>query len=204
MGKLTIANSLKVAVIRAITISLVGFTVSLSTWAVDWSKPHVEPQDTLAAQSETDEYAWRLFVALNWPANVSQRQADPTKKLGADGPVTWETWKNAREVFLPKGVDPGPWLGGPSPATAPTMQRFETLPLQQQIRLRKLEKMGLKPMFDPVAAARSINETRLNQETFEFVRVNEFYNLDGQLKAYDQGAEVSFPKAAKEIKAQWR
>lgn len=204
MEKFTLARSLKYALVRAMTISLIGFTFSSSIWAVDWSKPHIEPQDTLAAQAETDEYAWRLFVALNWPANVSLRQADATKKLGADGQVTWETWKNAREVFLPKGADPGPWLGGPSPGTAPTMQRFETLPLQQQIRLRKLEKMGLKPMFDPIAAARSINETRLNKETFEFVRANEFYNLDGQLKAYDQGAEISFPKAAKEIKAQWR
>lgn len=190
--------------IRVVSASLVGLVFISSAWAVDWSKPYVEPQDTLAAQSETDEYAWRLFVALNWPANVTQRQADPAKKFGADGSVTWETWKNAREVFLAKGVDPGPWLGGPSPSASPTMQRFETLPLQQQIRLRKLEKMGLKPMFDPVAAARSINETRLNKETFEFIRANEFYHLDGQLKAYDQGAEVSFPKAAKEIKAQWR
>ena len=190
--------------IKVVAIALAFFSFSSTAGAIDWTKPHLEPQDTLAAQAETDEYAWRLFVALNWPANVAQRVSDPTKKFGADGPVTWETWKNAREVFLAKGADPGPWLGGPPPAATPTMQRFETLPLQQQIRLRKLEKMGLKPMFDPIAAARSINETRLNKETFEFVRAHEFYNLEGQLKAFDQGTEISFPKAAKEVKAQWR
>lgn len=188
----------------------ITFLVALAYWevipafAVDWQKPYVEPQDSLAAQSESDEYAWRLFVSLNWPANPSTHAADPTKKFGADGPVTWETWKNAREVFLPNGADPGPWLEGSLPGAKSKIERFDTLPLQQQIRLRKLEQKGIKPLFDPTAAEREINETRLNKEAFEFVRTNEFYNLNGQLKAYDDGSEVNFPNAAKEIKAQWR
>ena len=193
-----------ISAINVVSVLLAMLTFSPSVRAVDWTIPYAEPQDALAAQAETDEYAWRLFVALNWPADIPQRQSDSAKKFGADGPVAWETWKNAREVYLAKGADPGAWLGGPTPIANLMMDRFEILPLQQQIRLRKLEKMGLKPLFDPIAAANSINETRLNKVAFEFVRANEFYNLDGQLRAFDQGAEISFPKAAKEIKAQWR
>jgi hypothetical protein len=59
-------------------------------------------------------------------------------------------------------------------------------------------------MFDPIAAERQINETRLNKETYEFIHTNELYNLDGQLRAYDRGTDVNFPRAAKEVKAQWR
>lgn len=189
---------------KVVVFSILIFGFSAAATAVDWSSPHAEPQDSLAAHSETDEYAWRLFVALNWPANLATRSADPSKKLGEEGPVVWETWKNARDVFLPNGADPGAWLSGPGPGTPQTMQRFEVLPLQQQIRMRKLEVMGLKIMSDSAAALSQGNETRLNRETFEFVRTNEFYNLDGQLRAYDLGQEVSFPKGAKEIKAQWR
>jgi hypothetical protein len=64
--------------------------------------------------------------------------------------------------------------------------------------------MGVKPLIDRDSAESQNNETRLNKETFEFVRANELYNLEGQLRAYDQGRELSFPKASKEIKAQWR
>lgn len=204
MRKVSIPVPLPHGKVKQIVIPLVLLCGSSVASAVDWTKPYVEPQDTFAAQSETDEYAWRLFVALNWPANEIQRVADSTKKLGADGPVTWEVWKNARDVFLPKGLDPGAWLSGPTPTSDQSVQRFDTLPLQQQLRLRRLEKMGVKPLFDPISAKAQKNETRLNKETFEFVRANEFYNLDGQLRAYDQGGEVSFPKASKEIKAQWR
>src|SRR5262249_43839692 len=47
--------------------------------------PWKEPQDTAQALNEPDRYAWRLFVALNWPAEIAKQQADPNKAFGAEG-----------------------------------------------------------------------------------------------------------------------
>jgi hypothetical protein len=169
---------------------------------VDWSEPWVEPQDTAAAFASPDEYAWRLFVALNWPADLAQRAADPDKALGDPGPVTWETWKNAREVFLSDGADPGPWLDEPVPV-ARVIEEADPAALQQIVRA---EVLGQElPTFDPIAAQFSINETRLNQATYDFVRERELYHLGGQMALIRNGVRtISFPLAAKEIKAQWR
>jgi hypothetical protein len=170
---------------------------------VDWSEPWVEPQDTAAAFASSDEYAWRLFVALNWPADPDQRVADPERALGDPGLVVWETWKNAPDVFRSDGADPGPWLEGPV-MIADRLQGADPVPLQQ---IARAEAMGIEtaPMFDPEAARNAANETRLNRETYEFVRERELYHLGGQLALIRSGVRtISFPLAAKEIKAQWR
>lgn len=135
--------------LRALLRSAVAVAAlaSAGAHAVDWSQPHQEPQDTLAAAAETDEYAWRLFVALNCPAAPAQRAADPGKKLGALGEVVWETWKNANDVFLPDGSHPGPWVPG-APASAAAQgpaRRFDALPLQQQIQLRGNARQAERP-----------------------------------------------------------
>jgi hypothetical protein len=171
--------------------------------AANWQEPWREPQDTASAFSTPDEYAWRLFVALNWPADVGKRASDPARPLGADGPVTWETWKNAREVFLPDGKDPGPWIDGPV-VVARSMADDDPAPLQQIARTRTLSG-GAAPAFDPISAEQQRNETRLSKDTYEFVRSNELYHLGGQIAlATQQRTSISFPVASKEVKAQWR
>jgi hypothetical protein len=82
--------------------------------------------------------------------------------------------------------------------------RFDALPLQQQIRFMQANPNKALPLFDPHATSGQANETRLNKETYTFVRDNDLYNLDGQLKLLSKGVEISFPTSAKEIKAQWR
>ena len=52
--------------------------------ALDWSRPWFEPRDSAAARERSDEYAWRLFIALNWPADAVARTADHRSRLGAD------------------------------------------------------------------------------------------------------------------------
>jgi hypothetical protein len=167
--------------------------------------PWMEPSDAAAAINRSDEYAWRLFVALNWPANVTTKTADESKKLGVNGPVVWETWKNAPEVYKGDGSDPGAWLDHP-PVILRQLSDMDTVPLQQRIRQqRRGQRSGITPLFDPNTAGTSANETRLNREAFEFIRTNELYNLQGQLKLVSsKQTTISFPQQAKEIKAQWR
>ena len=58
-----------------------------------------------------DDYSWRAFIALVWPALNGQRGVpDPAKHVGETGsPLVFETYKADWEVFQPKGEAPSPW-----------------------------------------------------------------------------------------------
>jgi hypothetical protein len=63
-----------------------------------------------------DRFAWRAFIALNWPSltDPAHRGApDRAKKLGDSGPRVWETFKARYELFQvgPDGspIAPQPW-----------------------------------------------------------------------------------------------
>jgi hypothetical protein len=177
---------------------------SCSDWFASAADRWMEPQDTAMAMNEPDCYAWRLFIALNWPADEAAKTADSTKPFGADGPVVWETWRNVRNgapdtVFRPDGSDPGEWLGS-SPELARTIDNFDSEPLQQLIA-RGVEEFSI----DPIAAELTINETRMNRTSYEFVRSNNLFNLEGQVALFENGVEtIAFPLNSKEVKAQWR
>src|SRR5580692_7419618 len=62
------------------------------------------------SENEFDCLAWQDFIYLMWPAQANQRGVpDPNRKLGASGPTVWESYRTADTVFLPGGLDPGPW-----------------------------------------------------------------------------------------------
>jgi hypothetical protein len=58
-----------------------------------------------------DDYSWRSFLALAWPAKLGQRgQPDGSLSLGAPGlPTVFETFKAEWEVFRPNEGDRGGW-----------------------------------------------------------------------------------------------
>ncbi|MGA2842176.1 MAG: hypothetical protein ABSG18_18775 [Steroidobacteraceae bacterium] len=172
--------------------------------ALDWSKPWSEPQDAAAARDQSDEYAWRLFIALNWPADPIARTADRASRLGAERPVVWETWQSAGDVYLEDGADPGPWQPGRRNQAVPAERRFETFSLKDLPNARHIVGGVMVPLVDPLASARRLTEIRLNRATFQFIRSRELYNVDGQLRAVAAGRTVSFPYGAKEVKAKWR
>src|SRR5437868_4526108 len=73
-----------------------------------------------------DDYSWRAFVALIWPAKPGERgQPDQTAQLGAPNrPLVFETYKAEWQVFQPNGTVPTNWndyqrpaaIGLPAPA----------------------------------------------------------------------------------------
>jgi hypothetical protein len=164
----------------------------------------LEPQDTEAALLEPDCYAWQLFVALNWPADPATQAADPAKALGGDGPATWELWRNVRRgsqhaVFRIDGRDPGPWLTGAQIEVTRSESDFDPLPLQ----LAALLEEGALAEFDPGNTGG--NEVRMNRESYDFVRDQTLFNIEGLGAVFDGGTELlSFPANAKEVKARWR
>jgi hypothetical protein len=58
-----------------------------------------------------DDYSWRSFLALVWPAAQGQRgRPDSTLPLGAvSQPTVFETFKAEWELFQPSGRDPVGW-----------------------------------------------------------------------------------------------
>jgi hypothetical protein len=75
-------------------------------------KPWEEPQNTHAAVNNHDHYAWRLFVAVNWPANENNCRPDRRKRLGDDGLASWEVWQTREETFLEGAQKPANWKQG--------------------------------------------------------------------------------------------
>ena len=54
-----------------------------------------------------DDYSWRTFIAMVWPAAQNQRGVpDPNKKVGDPGPLVFETFKQDWEIFQPNGNAP--------------------------------------------------------------------------------------------------
>ncbi len=75
---------------------------------VPWIKPDPYP--------DFDAFAWRAFIALNWPSLTDpahRGEPDRLKTLGDEGPRVWETFKARYELFQvgPDGrpAAPKPW-----------------------------------------------------------------------------------------------
>ncbi len=179
---------LPVCVIAALSMGESGWARAL-----DWSQPWVEPLDPVAAREQSDEYAWRLFVALNWPA-------DPKAPLGATGPVVWELWRTAGDVYRPDGADPGVWDGARSQRAE---DRFETVSLKDLPNARHVVGGRMVPWVDSLESAKRLTEIRMNRPIFEFIRSFELYNTEGQVRAVARGG-VSFPYGSRQVKAKWR
>lgn len=171
---------------------------------LDWTRPWEQPQDARAAMTVSDEYAWRLFVAVNWPADWRRRTADAREALGADRTTVWETWANTADIFRNDGEDPGPWRAPTRPPGIAAPQRFETDSLKDLPNLRHIVQGRMVKFEDPVANARRLTEIRMNRVAFEYIRARELYNLDGQLQILAQRRVVSFPVGTIEVKAMWR
>jgi hypothetical protein len=57
-----------------------------------------------------DDYSWRIFISMVWPAAPGKRGTpDLSKNVGDGGPRVFETYKNLWEVMHNDGSDPAGW-----------------------------------------------------------------------------------------------
>ena len=203
-------------------VAAVGIVSVAALWpgaralALDWRQPWVEPRGAALTMDNADEFAWRLFVALNWPASATvtatagavvdaDAGAGGRPVLGDGGPVVWETWATAGQIFLEDGSDPGPWRGaGRAGSAVATESRFENLALKELPNARHVVGGVMVPLADPPASASRLTEIRMNRASYEFIRSAELYNVDGQLRARAAEARIDFPSGARDVKAKWR
>ncbi|WP_169977566.1 hypothetical protein [Tautonia rosea] len=181
--------------------------------------PGGRPEDASRATNDPHEFAWRLFFALNRQAELGTAGVpDPDRPTirdyDPDRPVTWETWAlasggragpiyvppNRSEVFLDRGATPAAW--DDLPRDVPPSKVLEPYPGKG---LDFLLKVARAPgAFDPVEdGGEGGIEVRMNRATFDYIRENQLYNIEGLEDAFLKGNELLFPRASQEIKARW-
>lgn len=164
-----------------------------------------EPQDTQMALFEPDCYAWRLFVALNWPARQGQCGPDTSRSLGAEGETVWEKWISKHDVFLPGAEPPASW-----DSHCGSVLTAKTLGPSGQLAAARAEITGQTgdiTAFEPPegdASNAADEEVRMNRETLEFIASKKLYSRNEQMRLAAAGVRtIEFPAAAKEVKAHW-
>ena len=177
--------------------------------SANWrEKPWVEPQDTTMATFAPDEYAWRLFLAMNWPARATGCGPDTAKKIGDVGPTVWERWAIKTDVFLAGAAKPKAWaeLCGEVPV-AKTLQPSAQLALARQARAAAPPQPGSDLEFSPPAgdvSGGADEEVRLNESAFNFIRDQGLYSRTRQQAMAAAGVKaIDFPRMGKEVKAHW-
>jgi hypothetical protein len=161
----------------------------------------------LRNQLDFDLFAWREFVALNWPADPATCSArrDVTILDGGRGPRVWETWKTDAEVFVdPARGRPGGWCPQPPPLLRPLpgISRFAGDPLPG------IQQAFGGPLVDQ--AGRFVRyEERVNRDEFDHLVVNDLWNRAGQTRwlahdAIDLPAGSAAGPGAIEVKAAWK
>lgn len=140
-----------------------------------------------ATAQNSDEHAWRLFVALNQPTPV------------------WETWASANDIFRTDAADPGPWKDAQQPGTVPIeATRFEAFSARELPNLHRVTNGKMVPVTDPLASANRLTEIHMNRPGYDYIRARGLYNLNGQLRVVNNSEAVSFPAETQEVKARWR
>jgi hypothetical protein len=146
------------------------------------------------------KHAWDLFISLNHPAlpkTVARGVPDCSKPFGAaDATSVWETWRNAAsEVYKDDGSEPPLWDDN-------------SLPDEKPGRVPALATVRFSPDDGIFHNTGGFGETRLNRATYEFVKNQCLFNMEGQSRyaqAISAGKKpaIQFPADSIEAKAAW-
>jgi hypothetical protein len=160
-----------------------------------------------------DDYSWRAFVAMVWPAAAGIRGvADAHQTIGAAGPRVFETLKSLWEVFHQDGSAPGR-----------DFQRYEsdafnacgTAPLFGDVVLASFNgiddigQAAAGELAGPLAAqnGRYVRyQTLYNQAAFDFIVKNGYYlrgNLPKVPSPRPATPVMEFPTGSVIVKAAW-
>ncbi len=157
--------------------------------------PWVVPADAGLASRDPDRFAWQMFVALTWPADVGSRTPASDRPYGDPGPVMFETWALSDQVYLKKGEKPPAWDDIPWSGT----RTLSTLGIPRQIALfRQVAAVS------PGSKDHRQEEVRLNRAAFDYIRDNGLYSIEGQQWFFYNSRPIAFPIGAMEVKAVWR
>lgn len=160
-----------------------------------------------------DDYSWRAFVALNWPAKPGFRGVpDETKRVGdpsdAGSRVVWETWKADYETVGPDGTVPTEWLSfdGLTPSSAlPFDGSGHTILLGSFSGFSEFNQAGFGRFGGPLVAQNHTYvrfEVRLNEAEFDFIRSQQLYRRESSPAGGNE--RIRFPANSAAVKAAWK
>ncbi len=151
-----------------------------------------------------DDYSWRVFVAMVWPARTGQRGVpDTTRDLGnPSGPLVFETLKQDWEFFLPNGAAPAAnWQDfGQSPC--PNVKvGFDDLVLAS---FSKFGNLGQAGFGDLVHALPAQNRTWVRYATaFNEVEFDQIVPPKLYLRSNLPAGGLTFAVGALDVKSSW-
>lgn len=173
----------------------------------------VIPNQTLA-----NCFAWKEFIALNWPSDGSNNFGDPSY----DGLVQWETYMQ-KEVLMPaNGQAPPPW--GSSNALLKKGEEQKRLlfhaskftNFSDTIEISETGQAFPNSRPNWLGASNNSNvwyEVLVNKDEYDYITdpSHQFYNADKQLSWVQAGNQIVLPKGslatgeigAMELKAAW-
>lgn len=195
--------------VRRIPIILfgAGFAIATVMWMVLSPRPAPSPflsanppQDIPlpANAGEVNEFAWKLFVAMNWPELPGQRGIpDESKRIGDPGVTVWRSFKTSEQVFKADGGDPGPWRFGEENEPVHLDQNAKAT--KRELELSEVKQAIGGPLTDQHGNL-TYYEKAANVISYDFIREKKLYNTEGQ----SQYGPVVFPFGAIEVKAAWR
>ena len=160
-----------------------------------------------------DDYAWRAFLAMVWPAAPGHRgMADVKKPLGAAGPLVFETLKSLWEVFHEDGSAPASDFQTYDNAAHNACQvkpQFGDLVLASFSGIDEIGQAGAGELAGPLAAqnGRYVRyQTLYNQAAFDFIVRNRYY-LRSALPEVPSPRPttpvIEFPVGSLVLKAAW-
>jgi hypothetical protein len=128
-----------------------------------------------------DDYSWRAFIALVWPARQGQRGVpDPNQSVGGGGPRVFETYKTLNEVFHDDGEPPSEWNEFDLPKYNPCGRAgaWDELTLGSFSKFSDLGQAGFGSLTGPLIAQNTTYVrflTAYNQTEFEQILGNKWY-----------------------------
>lgn len=158
-------------------------------------------------------FAWRAFIALNWPALTDpahRGEPDRSKTLGDSGPRVWETFKARWEVFAHdqagRAIMPSGWdsYAGPNPCGPAVDNQTKTLSSPRTFADFNQASFALGKFANPLVAQNRTYtryEVRFNREEFDSILDHGWYLRRRLPTAHRPGR---FNIGSIEIKAAWR
>jgi hypothetical protein len=160
--------------------------------------------DLPAAQTLFDLFSWKVFIALNWPANADG-EADPKGTFGdSQRPKVWESWIGSSEIFKADGSKPREWSGKPAAAKLDHWKAGW--------RQHSTVDQGKQAFSGPLVDQRGNwlhYQALINHTEYDYLVRNELYNLEGQAHFTNENI-IEFPidtaekPGAIELKFAWK
>lgn len=153
-----------------------------------------------------DDYSWRTFIAMVWPAVSGQRgQPDAGQSVSAPGPRVFETLKSVWEMFHSDGSTPSAWNVYDAPvfnackATIP----FGAIVLASFSKFSDLGEAGIGNLVGPLVA-QNVTYVRyltgFNEVEFNQIAEEQLY-LRKNIPAFPK--HLTFHDGALDVKSSW-